>query len=654
MPYNDKFFASITDDALYFRNYAGRSDRWRRYIRYLSADYYTPDALSADDRSIVNLLSARVRSIPPKLAIGIPSFKITPVFTSPEPNSGALLAACMSWLWESEQMGKVTRDVTLDAALIGRGIGFCGYETYWGDLEGGKFDRVAKMRAPMDVISSMTGFIRSLFKSGERDERLDRYNDDAIEAMKLIVAERAFLGRVSPLKFLIDPTGVTFDDCAYMGRELYLTSEAGKEMFGDKCPKADSIVNVGLSESGSDERKVDIEDRQLATNLSEYSKRIHVYEMWHMPSQKTVYLDHDRKMLDKGDWKSAFEGWPFVDMTWDSVPDSIAPEGLGCQIEPLQKELNLLRTRQLSESKKAIRKFLVDDTISDDELGALSSEVDGEFVKRAEGSSGIDAITMTYFPPEFWTLEDRIKSDINEMSQTSEYDAGTGPDIRRTATESAFIQSTSNAMMSFRQTMVEEFVNGVVQRTLATVTSVFDKPLVLTINNEDPDLVRSVESEDGGTVMESVGIGESVEAPFIGIDHAGMWRNRVEPGTLVAQAKDIERQTILGIAEAFATDQFVDREQLYRWALGSIPGIKDVDRFVIKPEVAPPAPTASGAVAGADAAGLTGPQMPMIPPGMGIPAPAAPPISPSEGAGEILTQGDLTAATMGAIAPMTG
>jgi hypothetical protein len=652
MAYDDKFFANITEDALYFRNVGGRADRWRRYIRYLSADYYNPDALSSSDRAIVNLLSARVRSIPPKLAIGVPSFKFTPVFSSPEPNSAALLGAAMSWLWECEQMGRITRDITLDAALIGRGIGFCGYETYWGDLEGGKFDRVAQLRPSMGLIASMTGFVKSLFASGERDERLDRYNDDAIEAMKLLVAERAFLTRVSPLKFLIDPTAEAFHDAAYMGRELYLTQEAGREMFGGKCPDADSIVNVGLSQSGSDERKTDIENRDLAANLSSSSKRIHAYEMWHKPSQKTVYLDHDRKMIEKGDWRSAHDDWPFVDMTWDSVPDSVMPEGLGVQIEPLQKELNLIRTRQLSESKKAIRKFLVDDTIDDDMLAGLSSDVDGEFVKRPEGAAGVEALTMTYFPPEFWNLEDRIKSDINEMSQTSEYDAGTGPDIRRTATESAFIQSTSNAMMSFRQTMVEEFVEGVVQRTISTITTVFDKPLLLTITNEDPDLIREETDEFGDPVMESVAIGESVEMPFVGIDHAGIWRGRVEPGTLVAQAKDIERQQLISIAESFVADEFVDREQLYRYILASVPGIKDVDRFILKPEQAPPVSETSETVDSAGAAGLTGPPSgitPLMPPG-----PAAPPVSPGGDAGEILTQGDLTAATMGGIAPLTG
>jgi hypothetical protein len=652
--YDDKFFASITEDALYFRNKGGKADRWRRYIRYLSADYYEPNSLTGDDRSVVNLLSARVRSIPPKLAIGVPSFKFTPIFASPEPNSPALLAAAMSWLWEAEQMGRITRDITLDAALIGRGIGFCGYESYWGDLEKGKFDRVAKTRSPLGLVASMTGFIKHLFDTEKQDERLDKYNDDAVEAMKMLVAERAFLTRTSPLKFLIDPTGESFNDAAYMGRELYLTSEAGKEMFGTSCPEATSIVNVGLSQSGSDERKTDNEDRDLAANISKASKRIHIYEMWHMPSQKTVYLDHDRKMIEKSDWRSAYDGWPFVEMVWDTVPDSISPEGLGCQIEPLQKELNLIRTRQLSESKKAIRKYLVDDTISDDMLAGLSSDVDGEFVKRPEGSAGVDALTMTYFPPEFWDLEDRIKSDINEMSQTSEYDAGTGPDIRRTATESAFIQSTSNAMMSFRQTMVEEFVEGVTQRTIATLTSVFDKAMLLTIANEDPELIREVRDEFGEPVMESVMVGESVAVPFIGIDHAGIWRGKVEPGTLVAQAKDLERQQLLAIASEFQADEFVDREQLYRYTLASVPGIKDVDRFIIKPEEAPPAPDMSGAVAGADAAGLTGPLAGGPPPGTPVPAPAALPGIPGPAAGEILTQGDLQASTMGAIAPMTG
>lgn len=627
--------------ALAYRRKFGREDRWLRYTDRLRHVYRT----GTDTESpTINIMAARIRSLVPQLAIGMPSVKVESYFRPTDPNSEPALSYALEMLWRAEGMDETTRRITLDAETYGIGIGFIGYQAEIGS------ETIASTRKLFGVVPAAVTERLSDWTAGLSDA----FSSEHAETVQRLLAERVFMERVSPFDYFIDPTAAHWTDAAYMGRRIHLTEHAAKQMFGKKAPAAASYGNVTYRENGSD--ATDPFDENTAPEVRDaigrQVMRVDVWEMWDARTKRTVYLDaHGKYLLDR-EWASTYPGFPFDLICWDEVPDNIYPEGLSAALEPLQNELHTIRKRELQEARKAIRKWYSSGPLSTKAKQGLRSDVDGDIVEGNEYDR-LEPLQHQPIPADFWLLEQRIKSDMDEVSLTSPMLASANQTIRRSATETAYIQSASDAMIGYRQLLVERFTERALEIMLSLVTSVFDQPLTVKISNADPELT----DERTG---ESIPLGATIAYEFVGTEHAGFYRVKVEPGSMVAQAKDVERQQLMAIFGLFKDYDWFDAKAWATLIANSLPSVRDATRYILTDtEIAARAQRAASSAGGPMTPGLAAPggaPGPTLPPsdvpGMQGP-PAGPDLietlsgAPASGAVNPTAQGDILSALFG-------
>ncbi|MDA3936781.1 MAG: hypothetical protein PF636_07980, partial [Actinomycetota bacterium] len=354
-----------------------------------------------------------------------------------------------------------------------------------------------------------------------------------------------------------------------------------------------------------------------------------LWEFLDILEKRTVYLDNEFKYLDDFEWRSAHPGWPFTIITWDDVPDSVWPVGLGKAIEPPMLAINGLRAREYSAAGTGIRKYLTSDNLSMDAKDALMSTEDGTIVEVTQAQfNQVKQLAPASYPPQWDALEERMRRGIDETTHTTEYDTGSAPEIRRTATESAYIQNSSDAMTAFRQQQVERMVSDIGEKILAIVLSVWDKPIPIQIQNRDPLLM--INDVYGPREAE---IGELIEFDFVGIDHAGLYSVSTEPGSLVAQAKELERSQAMQMYDKFLANPRFASDKFMSFVMSTFPSIQNPQDFILSDDE-----VAEEAQKAAEAQAQSAPQRaPQAPSGMGPETP-----------------GELAASELGAIAPGVG
>lgn len=620
-PSKDIFEAQLSS-ALRFRAKFGREERWKRYIKRLAHVYYTDTQVESPT---INIMAARIRALVPQLALGLPSVKVESYTRPADPNSEPALSKVLEMLWRHERMDAETRRVTLDSETFGIGVGFVGYEAAF---EGQPLSQTRRMFGviPETLSAKLSGWVGGA---------ADGFSKETVDAVRELLAERAFLARTSPLNFVIDPTADHFTNAKYMGRRLFLSQDEA-DAISKGSFKPDSVGNVSEHDTSNGlDPFTTKEPGELQNIIEDEVRRCIVWELWDITRKKTVYLDRTGKVPKDDcikDWRSPHSGFPFVPMLWDDIPDCVYPEGLATGLEPLTNELHLIRKRQLQALRQGIRKYVSNGPLTARARQAAKSDVDGEIVELGE-TDELQPMQWNPIPADMFSVEARVKADMDEVSATSHMQAAGAAQIRKTATESAFIQASADAMMSYRQLMVEEFTQNVMEILLSIVTTLFDTPLPLKLVNADPEL------PDTETGMPLV-VGDTIEYSFVGIDHKGFYKVTIEPGSMVAQAKDVERQHLLAIREAMAPMPYFNVKAFDTLILSTMPSIRDASRYILTDE------QIGGGVPGQPA----GTQQGSPPPPSPGSSPAAAPRIPAFGEVNASAEGDVLSAMFGQVA----
>ena len=66
--------------------------------------------------------------------------------------------------------------------------------------------------------------------------------------------------------------------------------------------------------------------------------------------------------------------------------------------------------------------------------------------------------------PQMYNYSQQIENDLQMVSGITEYQRGSAPEIRRTATEANLIQSATNARVSDKLAQVEHFIGEIAER----------------------------------------------------------------------------------------------------------------------------------------------------------------------------------------------
>lgn len=615
--------------ALLFRGKFNREELWRSYIQILGHNFYANEQLKTDSPTI-NIVASRVRAQPPKLAFGVPSFDVKVFGSSPTPNSVPAIAEFLRMTWETEKFDEATRRITLDWPTFGLGIGMVGYENSADEEVLDTKRKLFGMFTPDFTQKAKRIIPKGLVDiASSREER----------TWRVILDERIFLERLSPLNFAIDPCADHWTDAQFMMRRIWLPRERAVMMFGEHCPEANAISNVALytNTGGEVDPFGNYENTDLASKLPDAVKRVPVWEMWNIVTKKTVYLDAQGQVIGDAcyDWRSPYPDFPMVPMLWDEIPDVVYPEGLAASIKPMNDELHEIRKRQLAELGKAFGAWRVDPAAQRDVKEQVKNLKDGGIVYASEGE--VEALTRPSLPPDSFVVEQRVKDDIDQVSHTTAYDAGSMPVVRRTATEASYAQSSSDAVSSYRKMSVERFAKEVADRVLSIAFATLDEPITLHIINEDENYADPITGEP-------VPVGTPIDFDFIPTEHICHVSLKTIEDTMMAMAKDVERQQMMQMFDLLKDQPWFKARENAAHIYSTYPSVRDPFRFIMTedemleaqapPQQQPPAP------------GMPPQGMPMQ--GMGMEG------FGTEGTGSGNMQADMLAGVAGGMAPQPG
>jgi hypothetical protein len=256
------------------------------------------------------------------------------------------------------------------------------------------------------------------------------------------------------------------------------------------------------------------------------------------------------------------------------VPGFFYPMGELEAIEPLQYELNQTRTQMMNHRKRFSRKWLYKETAFDtDGRQALESDEDNVMVPViTDDNLGnvISPMPAVINPPEFYNQSDLISMDMNRVSGVSEYQQGSMPEIRRTATEAAIVQDASNARASDKLAIIERSIGDCARRLVMLAQQFMTGEQAIRV------------------------VGSEAEPLWLTFDRdyiQGEFDYEVEGGSTAPMNESFRRQRALQIVDAmapFAGAGILDMGKLAAYVLQYGFGIKQAQGFLMPMGAMPP------------------------------------------------------------------
>ena len=413
-----------------FRREEDYDNTWRRMVDMYRGKHY--DHMSAEDRLLVNISFATVNVIAPAVAVNYP--KITVNARKPDGAAQAIITeAIVNYWWRRYDVRPEFRASVKDFLIYGHGwlkVGYRYVEEEDVSLEGDPSDAAVEGN---EVTPNVT-----------------------------VIEDRPFAERVSPFDVYVDPDATSMANAKWIAQRIRRPlsevrlddrySKAGRDSLSSSYGKSDSDEEADPRQPRDpDEKYVDVwEFYDIAKNLM------------------CIFADGCSTFLVKPRQMPYSFGHPFVMIRNYDVPDYFYPIGDLEAIEPLQRELNAVRTQMMNHRKKYARKYLVrEKSFNAQGMNDLESDADNVLVKVIGDEPLADvmrAVPTEMTPPEFYNQSSIIQDDIENVTGVSEYMRGGLSEIRRTATEAAITQDAANARSADKLAQIEQGIAAVAER----------------------------------------------------------------------------------------------------------------------------------------------------------------------------------------------
>jgi hypothetical protein len=451
-----------------YRSALTRSRKWREDERYDDTwkrlrDTYALkffDSTSDVDQIAVAISFANINVIGPSIAINHP--KTTVLARQPEDQDKATISeAVLDWLWKSGDTGDEFRRSVKDFLIFGHGWVKTGYRFEEREVEVPESRRVAEhaaMIAQANAAAEADPVMAHLLPTDEEIESA------VVSTEKVTVEDRPFAERVSPFDMFVDPDAVTLNTAGWIAQRIIRPIS---DIRADKNYNQSARMNVTCDV----EAKYTDDVRQRRGSMRD-SDRATVWEFYDLRRGLVcVFASNADEFLVEPRPIPYRIGHPFVMLRNYEVPDCFYPIGDLEAIEPLQQELNRARSQAMAARESYAQKYLARASAFDqDAREALESREDRVvFVNEGNDplSDMIIPLPVKQIPAELFSYSGQIEADINLVSGVSDYQRGAAPEVRRTATEAALIQDSSNARAADKLAIIEKAVARVGYNLLA-------------------------------------------------------------------------------------------------------------------------------------------------------------------------------------------
>ena len=545
-------------------------DLWRRMIDMYRGKHYTQS--SDSDQLLVNIAFATINVIAPGVSVNYPKITVNARNAEQAPNA-VVTEAIVNYWWRHYECQKEFRRAVKDTLILGHGWVKTGYRFTEKEVEHETADELA--------------------------------NPESItESAQIITEDRPFVERISPFDVFVDSDCTSLSDMRWIAQRIRRPlSDVKRDKRYNSVARNDAqpshYSRYGLDGSRSRDTP--------RPSMEPEDTYVEIWEYYDIDSGKmSVFCDGgDKFLVNPVEIPFSF-GHPFVMIPNYEVPDYFYPMGELEAIEPLQMELNQTRTQMMNHRKRFSRKWLYKESAFDaDGRSALESDEDNVMVpviSEENINSVVGPMPAIISPPEFYNQSELISSDIDRVSGVSEYQRGSLPEIRRTATEAGIIQDAANARSSDKLALIERSIAEVARRLVALAQEFMTGEAAVRV---------------AGTGAKQVWL--NFDKDYL----QGEFDFEVEGGSTQPVNETVRRQQAVQVVDAmapFVNTGIIDMAKLAGYLLTYGFGIKDGGSFIIPPPPPmPPAPEPQPQAMPEQMPMGMPPQMPMGMPPQGMP-----------------------------------
>lgn len=510
-----------------YRERFGRSKDWRRWWGYYRGEWEQETALP------VNMIFAFARSLIPRLYFRNPRVVVTPL----QPGrylQAKVLERVDNLIIREIGVKQALKAAALDAFLYGTGIIKRGYDSEFGfDPEQGSYERGALAT-----------------DTGERGQERIEYNAN-------IRPGWPWVERIHPGTFVVPWGTRSLDSAPWCAHMVIRHIDDVK-----KDPKYRKSVTKDLQPTLARVPLAHEEDKGvlLPSRNNEY---VRLWEIYDAKTGKVyVIADGCDELLREDDDVLSTFGFPFYPVVFSPDHDHFWGVSDLVNLEPLQLELNEIRTQLRLQRRVAVKKFLYQDGAIDEvELQKLL-RADWEDMGIGIKVKGNPQTAVVQFqpniPPDHIMASNEVRMDMREVAgfsrnQLGEFDRST----RRTATEAQIVEMASAIRIDERRDVLADVLADIVRGINDTIFEWWTEEHVAYIVGPD---------------------GARYWLRFTGDDLRGDYTYRIDPDTALPTTLQTRKQEAIELYKALANDPLVaqgpGRLELLRHLLLQYEGIE--------------------------------------------------------------------------------
>lgn len=541
-----------------WRKDEGYDATWSRLIDIYSNKMFERD--TDDDQIAVNVSFSTINTIAPAVSVSYPTISVNPRSPELEEAAQAVEAAVNYWFRHYDWRKETKRSVK-DSLSIGHGWA----KVWW---------KYAQGTRPLTADEQSANLAQAQQDAGDAAEadpanaHLQPTNDQLAAANPTttahVIADQPCVERVSPRDMLIDPEATCDDDLKWIAQKIVrplaeVKADPTYTTAGRKAVQADAGTNPRWRD--------DALEGNASKAYSDDVKRVTLYEFYDLRNNfYCVFAENGGNafLLEPTELPYAY-GHPFVYIGNYDVPDQFYDIGDLEALEPLQMELNAVRSDMSNHRKRYQRAHLaLRDKFTPEAMRTLEDPTDGRVI-WIEGDTPLEGLVIPLpqepLDAQMYQYSEQIESDIDLVSGVSEYQRGAQSEIRRTATEASMINDASNARSSDKLSQVEVFLQEIAKRVVQLAQQYLTGDHAVQIIGQDG--AKQWISYDGPTIQ-------------------GEFDFMVEAGSTQPQDENFKRSQALQLATTLApyVGTTVDPTALVMYILKDGFGIKNPEQFM--------------------------------------------------------------------------
>ncbi|MEP6466896.1 MAG: hypothetical protein ABJB05_11360, partial [Parafilimonas sp.] len=391
--------------------------------------------------------------------------------------------------------------------------------------------------------------------------------DSGVPEEELVTLEDGpYAIRVDPKDIFIDPEATTPEDLKWICQRLVKPLE---EVQSD--PRYDSRARNSIGTSADSTFNQDwLPDGKDSKDYGADVQRVTIYEFYDIvKGTMSVFSPSASSFLVKPKDIPYEFGHPFVFLGDYEVPGEFYPMGELEAIESLMDELNKTRSQLMNARNQLVPKYLFDQDMFDDAgVSALESPVPMTMVPVNTAGKPMQESIMPMptqnINPELFTYSQDVQAELDLVSGVTEFQRGTAPNLRRTATEVSQIQDAANARAADKQAQIEDFYRRLGERLLQLNQQYLTGEQAARITRQD---------------------GTKVWFTYTHADICGQFDFSVESGSTAPHNEAYRKQQARDFMQAFSPffNRIIDPQATILWAMQQF-GIKDPERFMLPPD----------------------------------------------------------------------